>query len=63
MSWEVNLVHSSVLKKRAAAWFIHAIKGGLGMLPQQAVFWIMGPECTACLFHRKVLMNLFGAFK
>ena len=31
----------------------------LGMLPQQAAFWIMGPECTACLFHRNVLMNLF----
>ena len=26
----------------------HVIKGDWGRFPQQAAFWIMGPECIAC---------------
>ena len=26
----------------------HVIKGDWGRFPQQAAFWVMGPECIAC---------------
>ena len=54
----VNILCQAFPQETRSHMIYHVIKGDWGRFPQQAAFWIMGPECPACLFLFDIFMDL-----